>query len=360
MARNYVLIGDLLGLDPRFLAESMNAHKVTEISRDDAMIYHSKDSRDYRGPVFIEWISLGPDLRFDFSTYGIQCQIKAILDASTYRAIANKGRLAKSLPQWCARSWTISEFMEQVKAGHFADGATFIARPIGRGFFSGHGIRRFILSGERAAENIAKHYARIKVTDLAVSEYIGHPYLFDGKKFHLRMYLMVAVVPDRYFSWTLWGTAREDRNADALRAKIITAAQKWRTDDINNDDIHDSHMKSTAVAVFFPHDSARITKADGVTRLRDEEISRFWDQMKVMCDDIVALVRETIAPYEESRAGFTVFGLDIMMQDDHPVLLEVNDMVGYTSPDCPLWDRFRREYFEWVWNAAIAPISAHL
>jgi hypothetical protein len=350
MSREYVLIGLLNGLLREFAHNTFRGHGLTEISRDVALARERNGIR-----IYLVWQSLLIDLRHDHEAYKIHCDIKMDLEQSSYAAIGDKMLLTQNVPEWCTRSWDFKAFnFETTKNGFF------IIRPVGRGCFGGHGIMRIDMATNTPAKmrKLRKYYS--KFTRVVVSEYESNLLLFDGRKFHLRAYLLVSSCGEpSSVKWSLFGADMHDESYTiaAPRAKILTAAALWSLDDITDNDVHDSHAKSTPAGYFFPTDWIRIKHQNGIG-IRDDDIPQIWNNLREMSSCLVDAVRPTIKPYAESRAGITIFGLDVFIRDDmRPVLIEVNDNVGYNTPICANYERMQRDYFEWVWNEGIAKIN---
>lgn len=79
--------------------------------------------------------------------------------------------------------------------------------------------------------------------------------------------------------------------------------------------------------------------------------------MEDMCNNIARIYKPYARPYEESKMGFEVFGLDIMIDDNYKVyLIEINDRVGYAPSqgkrDKPYLD-YCRKYLKLIYEDAI-------
>eukprot|EP01105_Mastigella_eilhardi_P017574 TRINITY_DN403_c0_g1_i2.p1 TRINITY_DN403_c0_g1~~TRINITY_DN403_c0_g1_i2.p1 ORF type:complete len:285 (-),score=95.46 TRINITY_DN403_c0_g1_i2:459-1313(-) len=88
----------------------------------------------------------------------------------------------------------------------------YIIRPVGRGAFSGHGIR-LACTLEELEE--ARHALSAKFTKVIASIYVQRPLLFEERKLHLRMYFPVCTESDAApYRWFFW-----------QRGKILTAGK---------------------------------------------------------------------------------------------------------------------------------------
>lgn len=355
MGGTFLIIGILNGLSLDFLREMLRSHGLREITREEAFTMTAEKRR-----VTIVWPSRDEKLRADKAAYNILCDIKMELEQVSYSSIGDKWQLAQNLPDLCARSWDFDKFNVD------ASGGVYIIRPIGRGCFGGHGIHRIDLNGStqviRKKMRMLRAYYR-QFSHVVVSEYVMDPLLFEGRKFHFRTYLMFAIGREHRVGdasgvrWSAFGWGTEDTRAmNEPRAKIITAAAKWRASDIDNDDVHDSHAQSTADAYFFPTDCARITHQNGA-KITDDEITHIWQTLRTIGERLYTVVAPHLRTYPESSAGITILGLDIMFRDNmQPILIEVNDNVGYKTPFTQTFDRMQRAFFNWAWIDGISHI----
>jgi hypothetical protein len=57
----------------------------------------------------------------------------------------------------------------------------------------------------------------------------------------------------------------------------------------------------------------------------------------------------SVLNFEENKYGFEVFAADILITNDYtPVLMEVNDRVGYSFNTEKYAKSFSRDYFNWI------------
>lgn len=356
----YLIFGRLGGFSREWLAREIESHGFKEAPMPVT-------ARNIR-PVTLIWTSQDESSHFVPISYRIPCLIKNVLDIDTYSDIANKIRLHKVMreqdPKLFSRHFAQSALLSEFKYPA-RKGSVFILRPAGLAYFSGKDILR-VTSVEELAEArmfYQKKKPLLSPTNVLVSEYLDEPYLFDGRKFHLRMYLLICLT-SKGLKWSLWGMEANDFSLP--RGKILTAAKSYIRGEYSDAGIHDTHAKSTPEAFFFPTHAARICAPNGSPCALD--IRDIYAQMCAICAALAArLTEQGVRPYEESARAFDIFGLDLMIVrkmdnstnsvvDPCVVLLEVNDRVGYDTPDSPLTAKFQQDYFTWAWNQGVAPL----
>lgn len=236
-----------------------------------------------------------------------QCKVKSCLDpiiSTGYLAKNNLHRLGDFVP-YCT---TLSNF-------HYTEGV-YIAKPIGKAS-SGEGITVFSTEDEleRAKEIIYSKWKQGIVCD-----YINNPLLFDGRKFHLRVYLFISTIG-------LSSLFKE--------AKIITAGLPYKNEDYTNRDIHDTHLQSTNKDYFFTKDFPYNRKL-------------VWPQIE---DIATAVSNVPFGGYREAKVSYDVLGLDILIDDNFKCwLLEVNFSPSMRSIDYSDYTDFEKQFLTWEFN----------
>ena len=248
--------------------------------------------------------------------------------------------LNKKCPEICkkymAESWMLSD--EKRNSEYSEKEGILIIKPLGVGAGGGEGIE-YISSKEDLKEFIAAH----KKKQYLVSKYIRNPMLVEGKKFHLRMYFMVCMRPNKKSDWFLFD-----------EGKIITAELPYKDADYKNKKIHDTHFKSTKKNRLFP-DSSDLG-------LDDKESKKIMQQMREVLRCAYDVYKPHIATTTESKYGFEVFGCDFMVTSDGGVkLLEINARHDYGVNDIEkenpeIYERFCGDFWEWVYKNAIEPM----
>jgi len=281
--------------------------------------------------------------KFDKRSFEIQSIVKNVLDRDSHAIITNKKRLHDLVYRrfgWNREDDSISNhFMETWPLSNFImprGGGIFITRPSTIGFFGGRGIER--ITSQRELTAVMKKWRKAPpemYNGIIVTRYCDSPYLFDGRKFHLRMYLAVFHNPpnDPVVEWFGENDSAGDRKA---RSKILTAALPYVHGDYDNGEIHDTHMKSTERSFFYPADCEHIHSESGDRVIGDAEIGSISQQMRAISAFFATELRE-IRPYAESRTGYEIFGVDALLARDDSasaprvIVMEVNDRVGYAA-----------------------------
>jgi DNA-binding protein Fis len=142
-----------------------------------------------------------------------------------------------------------------------------------------------------------------------LNKYIINPLLFKEKKFHIRIFFINYInsmnIKKSYLS--RYGT-------------IMTAKNKYISNDFFNKDIHDSHLQSTETDYLFPDD---LEKEYGKTKVND-----YFKQIKTILKYISDI--SDLSNYEETKNGYAINGCDFMITSDNMVkLLEINRKTGF-------------------------------
>jgi hypothetical protein len=195
--------------------KNMAGLDFTSLQKDLSNIGLNKVIDNRAKPVFM-WLEQLDNNKFDTRYYNTECFIMNIL-SSEKNIIANKYQLYinfnKYFPKECekymAKSWDFSTFLKQnTKVNEIIHQDTddtnhtkhtlvkyvYIVRPVGIGAFSGKDI--FIVFNKKTLDNSKKIIGKYENT--IISEYITNPRLFEGRKFHLRTYFLVATINGKY------------------------------------------------------------------------------------------------------------------------------------------------------------------
>ena len=290
------------------------------------------------GPEFVSFVWVDGKQP---SSYGIKCDIKNKLDGHTI--ITRKLNLYMNLSfdedlvqKYMAPTY-IMEATTKISNEELSN-KTYIVRPVDS--YAGNGIT-FVT--DKSDVEYAYATARKFSKDVIISEYIkdvalwgppgadewGLPY---GKKYHTRVYLLVSVIDGMLRTYIL----------DLV--KIMTAASRYDKNaryDIK--DMADTHLKSTIGDIF--------------SNLKNES-PVFQKGMREIIISLSKLLGKTVGVFAECKNGFEVFALDILKREnDIPVLLEVNDRVGYACNTGPLHAmEFSVQFFNLINEAVIQPM----
>ena len=167
--------------------------------------------------------------------------------------------------------------------------------------FSGKGIHILekysdfekLINVSKSKLSIGKEYV--------LQKYIVNPFLYKGKKFHLRVYFIVSSVLDHAYIYD--------------KMFVVTAKKKYKKDNYENKDIHDTHFDSTEREILFHKsfpNNIQIKVMKQITNI-------FKDVLKIIKKDCYS-----------NKDCFEIFGADIMILDNLDVkLIEINSKIGY-------------------------------
>lgn len=332
MVYTYILSG-ASGLDNRQFRKLLNDNGFVEVD------LASKPS--YVDFIFLEQNRGG----YNKDTYGIRNKVRNLLENSK-SIVSDKEILysafVKYYPElaknYMAETWHMKELNALPKD------KVIIMKPVGRNACSGKDV--FVIDTPEYFQQV-KIYLN-KYESAIASEYIANPLLFHGRKFHLRVYLMVRTHPTyEYYIFP--------------RARIMTAKAPYKNSDYKNKDIHDTHLASTEKDYWFPQDLAAIYSREYTDYIEQ--------QINVVGTAVGEILRLVAKPYEESQAAFEIFGMDILVNDKLVIkLLEVNEKVGFGSCDItpdfdrekgpwtPEFSEFSSQLFQWIFEKSLNPL----
>lgn len=327
LTKTYLITGGT-GLVFDRLREILTSSGYTSITPQQAQ------SSGYVTFNYIE--KLGEDLRnYDRIAQSVKCRVKSVVD-SKKNCIADKAQLSSNLKDtpYIAKTWN---FLNEVPVE--MRNRPLIIKPVGDIADSGFGI--LVAFGEEdlivkvsEIESLISE-SRGKLKRYIISEYITNVDTFNGKKYHLRMYMLYMCSANKPSTWSMWNKGR-----------IVTALEEYTRSDWGNRSIHDTHSKSTSHNFYFPEDVSESTK------LRTDSL---LGKMNVVCETLFHILeKNNVKPYPESEIGFEVFGCDFLITDTYdPILLEVNSRVGMRNIGDAVgteytFDNFSRDYFDWL------------
>jgi hypothetical protein len=204
----------------------------------------------------------------------------------------------------------------------------YIVKPAGHGACAGVGVT--VVTNDRELEE-ARFVLSRRFKNIIISEYIQNPLLYEGRKFHLRMYILINSEP---FSWSFWN-----------RGKAMTAKLAYKKGDWTNKLIHDSHGETTPKDIYFPEDILPTNKYEHI-----------YKQMELILGAVAEIVKPNTRCYEESKYCCETFGIDFMITDDYTVkLIEINAEAGYGSKnkDKTKYMAYCSEYFDWFYKKSL-------
>lgn len=307
--KTFLIKGDS-GLDYNELRKIFNANQFNEVI--DETIATSIDF------IFIE------PIEGRLPKINIRCKMKNVLNENK-KIITSKDNLYLNMMEkypknnYFAKTWVLTERC------HFTS-FPLIVKPVGPNACAGRDISIVTTKEEliTAARKLLKKYK-----NAIACEYITNPLLFNERKFHLRIYLLVRAIP--FFA------------SVCPKGKIITAQNRYRDRDWSKKKIHDTHVASTPGHWFFPDDLTSLTK--------DQNMHIFTQIEKALLDSS-SLLSKCKLTYDECENAYEVFGCDFIVRNNlEVVLIEINDHAMYKSQDYSKNDVFSRYYFEWLWKS---------
>jgi GNAT superfamily N-acetyltransferase len=301
-------------------------------------------------------------LKYDRRAYHVRSWIKSLLDPAK-EIITDKGQLYQAMAQMGAGQY-MPETRPLTGVKSVRTGEILIVKPIGDRTGGGRG--NLIVTSTVQLNQAKATYRQQKLQGI-VSTYIQNPWLHNGRKFHLRLYLLIRAgapeidVPYRAELWP--------------EGKIITAAEIYQEGDYDRPQIHDTHMKSTPDDYIFPNE-LQIPPGLNPDRAR----ASIQTQLEAIAQSLGQIMAPHAHPLPESHYGFEIFGLDLMIQtvqgQPRVLLLEANTRVAYgpvggqkdqilaqtgrpfdpeTGPWSPGLILFSERYFTWMVERGVKP-----
>lgn len=160
---------------------------------------------------------------------------------------------------------------------------------------------------------------KAKMGTMLVSRYITNPLLYQGRKFHLRMYAIHAVL------MTKNGLRR--KTGLCSHGEIITARAPYVKGDWTNAEIHNTHPVDGEL-IMYPRDL--------IPELGQTRVTNMHRQMEEITEKIHNTLDSTHPPHG-MRNAYMLLELDIMFIDDRDtaILIEVNpsSLLNYDLDD---------------------------
>jgi hypothetical protein len=267
----------------------------------------------------LEWdSSIGSSMNPYF--YEVGSFIKNVVDDSSVYGVTNKMILHKSKSAYVAKTVLLKDLKT------VSETKPMIIRPVGKNACSSNDV--YIISNTKDLNHVKKYFSSLpprKYETVIASEYIRHPLLFEGKKMHIRMYLLVRTpshdktIGEGIFLFPIGklltaGESYVDGNYSALPGDTNYQSSLR---------IHDTHAESTEYNLWFPYDLGDLS-------------SELYEKMWNVCREvIVPAVKGRLKSYKESANAYEILGLDFMF--DHtpsglvPKLIEANSKVGFST-----------------------------
>lgn len=182
--------------------------------------------------------------------------------------------------------------------------------------FKGQGVVAF--DSQQELDRVwAEHRRTAPKSRALITRYLDDPILIDihgeARKFHVRFYFLLVVVPPDAAGETFGPPGR--RAGILTEGEIANAAAPYQRGDYENTKIHDTHFGQSAGRRFprdFPGDAEDV-----------------FDQARRMLTAVAEMALPGACPYSEAQAGFELLGADTMVDRDGRLwLLEINDRIS--------------------------------
>ena len=174
--------------------------------------------------------------------------------------------------------------------------------------------------------------------------------LFDNKKFHVRLYLLIKYTPKNngiYYSYF-----------DML--KIMTAKDPYKKSDYTNENIHDTHFNSTDNDYYlFIDDYKENNKYNSKhINISEDNFNSLNLQIKILSYLVylifVKMIKNKIL-YKDDHAQniVEIFGLDLLITDKYQIkVLEINNKLGYAvkNQNNKIVKLFNKRFFQWYFD----------
>eukprot|EP00038_Savillea_parva_P005266 m.150402 g.150402 ORF g.150402 m.150402 type:complete len:865 (+) comp11682_c4_seq7:270-2864(+) len=263
---------------------------------------------------YVDLVFLDGFKNFERRLWKLQCGVKSRIEA---HSLSIKTNLHKLLTRHCpGRFIPETHVLPRHTRSVLPDGV-WIFRPE-RKEGSGAGIAVVTTQAELddAVRADRRDDPRGRI-DPIISRYIDRPLLLetDGHsyKFHMRIYYLVVVYPDR----------RRNRAALFYNGELARAMQPYKPMAYQDKSAHDTHLSDSfkqARPLAFPGDFPG----------DKHQSARVFRDMHTCLTEVTRLTVPDLAPYKECRdGGFNLFGCDFMVdQDFNVLLLEINGTPG--------------------------------
>ena len=186
----------------------------------------------------------------------------------------------------------------------------------------------------------AKKKLNINSKNAIISKYITNPLTVNGKKMHIRVYILLSIQSGitRCYVFNEY--------------KIYIAGAKYEERDWLNPDIHISGADNTKQRYNWPADVDWAGSSPS-----KELLFELNECLRVLC---LGMARTNIKTYEESDAGYHMYGVDILLTtNDKAYILEVNKRPGFgwvaKDPEEGFSYNFSKKYFMFILNSTIFP-----
>lgn len=182
--------------------------------------------------------------------------------------------------------------------------------------------------------------------NVVAAKFISDLLLFQGKKFHLRIYYMISCINNTVNTFVL-------DNGD-----IITAKEKYDLKTPFTKAKHDTHFKSTEKYFTIANDFT--TENLGI-EMNNEIYNKIYNEIKIVCSGISKLIIKSKSNssflFDNQKNGFHIFGLDIFIKNDlSPVLIECNMNPGFGTRTENGQNILSKNIYNWINETVLEPL----
>ena len=191
--------------------------------------------------------------------------------------------------------------------------------------------------------------------EITVSRIITDLLLFKGRKFHLRIYYIVAILEGEISCFFL------------DKGKILTAKDPYNIDVPFSKGVHDSHLDSTDADYFFPNDLIQ----ENISSLKKDSYSEnIFDTILEGIREIAKGISNIVIGvskgkpnsllFENQKNGYYIYGLDILVKDNlELVLVECNNIPGFECHTLEKTKMLSELIYGWVNDTILEPLFKH-
>jgi hypothetical protein len=342
--RTYMILG-FMGLNQNMLRLILNNMGMVEVKKNPYItevdfLYMELDY--YKGSLY------------DRYGYTVNAELKNLIDDSK-RKIDKKNTLYVNMmeyfPKYAAEHFARTVYLEDLD--EITNNDVWIIKLVDG--YLGKDMQ-IVDNNQRLGdvkESLLNKYGLHKVV---ASEYIKNITLFDGKKMHLRFYLLVSSFDKKIYVFD--------------RAEIVVAIKKYVLANYTDMDIHDTHFGRTVIALpdtpkrFFPDEFP-----DNTYEITDKIMGQINEFAKKL-EYIMHQTKPEVGVFDGYEYGYQVFSCDCLVQDNYNlIVLELGDKPSFfekypvrdrvdplTGPWTEHYTQFCYDYYQWIFKHGIQPI----
>jgi hypothetical protein len=246
--------------------------------------------------------------------------------------------------------------LTNTKKFHFP--GNYILRPV----FGYGGRDIFYVHNEKDLEKAKQYYNTHKdfrnrlylQEEITVAKIITDLLLFKGRKFHLRMYYMVAVLEGN-ISYFLLDVG-----------KIITAKKEYNLNLPFSKDVHDTHLGSTDADYFFPQhltlENISLETQNSLEYIQKTILEGITQIAKCISNIVNSIYGDKPKSllFENQKNGYYIYGLDILVRNNlEPVLVECNNQTGFSFYSIESKKELSETVYGWINETILEPLFKH-